>query len=125
MPSEKLTQILKAKSPFTAEEIKSLKEDEGWAWVYANAKPPKEKLSSVCFTGFSQAQKQELSTMAQAAHLRVVGSVYSSLAFLCAGDNAGPAKLAKAQEYGITVMNHAEFINFLETGEIPMPAMVL
>lgn len=53
MPSEKLTRILKAKSPFSAEEIAATSEVAGWDWVYAHAKPKKEKLSQVCFAGFS------------------------------------------------------------------------
>jgi hypothetical protein len=54
MPSEKLTRILQAKSPFSAEQIKAMTEVDGWQWVYGNPTPHKERSSSVCFTGFSQ-----------------------------------------------------------------------
>ena len=100
MASEKVTRILKAKSPFTAQEIAAMTDAQGWAWIYANAKPRKEKLSQICFTGFSAADKTELAALAQAANLETVGSVTKNLAFLCAGENAGPAKLEKAREQG-------------------------
>jgi NAD-dependent DNA ligase len=118
MPSEKLTRILKARSPFLAEQIESMTDSEGWAWVYLQASP--RKLPSVCFTGFSQADKDALSALAIDAHLRVVSGVSSSLSFLCAGENAGPAKLAKAKDLGVLVMDRAQFMSFLETGEIPI-----
>ena len=84
MPSEKLTRILKAKSPFSSEEIAAMSEDAGWDWVYAHAKPKKEKLTQVCFTGFSSADKASLAALAAEARLEVVATVTKSLAFLCA-----------------------------------------
>ena len=66
-----------------------------------------------------QADKDVLSALAASARLRSVGAVNNSLSFLCVGDNAGPAKLAKAKEHGIAVMTRVQFIEFLETGEIP------
>ncbi len=119
MPSEKLIRILKAKSPFSVEEIESLTEIDGWNWVYSNAKPAKDKLTQVCFTGFSTAEKTKLSTMAVESNLAVVSSVTKNLAFLCAGENAGPAKLEKAKGQGALVLNRMQFIQLLETGEIP------
>ena len=118
MPSEKLTRILKAKSPFTSEQIDGMPEDEGWAWVYSNAKPRKEKLAQVCFTGLSATEKARLAAAAGAARLEVVGSVTMNLAFLCAGDNAGPAKLEKARQQGVHVLTPAQFEHLLDTGEI-------
>ena len=120
MPSEKLTRILTAKSPFSPEQIESMTEGEGWAWVYSHASRRKKKLPSVCFTGFSQSDKDELSALATSACLGVVTSVNKSLLFLCAGDDPGPAKLAKATEHGIPIVTRAEFVNFLETGELPI-----
>lgn len=120
MPSEKLTRILKSKSSFSIDEINKMTETSGWDWVYSYAIPKKEKISSVCFTGFSQTEKLELTEMANNSRFRVVGSVSNSLSFLCVGENAGPAKLEKAKECGIVIMTRAEFIDFLETGEIPI-----
>jgi NAD-dependent DNA ligase len=119
MPSEKLTRILHARSPFTADQIDAMTDAEGWNWVYANASPHRERLPSVCFTGFTAVEKEQLAALAKDARLSVVESVNKSLLLLCAGDSPGPAKLAKAKQHGIPIANRAAFINFLETGEIP------
>ena len=120
MPSEKLTRILRSKSPFSAEQIEVMTDTEGWDWIYANASPRKKRLPSICFTGFSQAEKDALSALAIRARFRVVSSVSSSLAFLCAGEHAGPAKMTKARQVGIEVLDSTQFVNFLETGELPL-----
>lgn len=122
MPSEKLTRILKAKSDFTSEEIAQMSERQGWAWVYANKPPPTKRLPEICFTGFSNTDKQQLVEAAQSSGwLQVVGSVTHNLEFLCTGDNAGPAKLARAREQGVCLLTRAEFEHMLKTGEIPQP----
>ena len=72
MAGEKVTRILKAKSPFSPEAIEAMSDAQGWDWIYANAKPRKEKLSQVCFTGFSATEKAELTALAEAAKLEVV-----------------------------------------------------
>ena len=118
MASEKVTRILKANSFFSAEEIAEMSDAQGWDWIYANAKPRKEKLTQVCFTGFSAADKVNLVALAQAANLGIVGSVTKNLAFLCAGENAGPAKLEKAQEQGNHILSKEQFLHLLETGEV-------
>ena len=118
MPSEKLTRILKAKSPFSPEQIAAMSETEGWDWVYSNAAPRKEKLMQVCFTGFSVSEKEELSALAKEHRLAVATSVTKDLAFLCTGPNAGPAKLAKATEQGVTLLTRPQFEHLLATGEI-------
>ncbi|MFI4987519.1 MAG: BRCT domain-containing protein [Alphaproteobacteria bacterium] len=119
MPSEKLTRILKKKSPFNTEQIEALTEAEGWNRVYAHASPRKNKLPMVCFTGFSQTETNALAERAINAGFGVATSVTKSLSFLCTGENAGPAKLAKALAQGVVVMDRAQFENLLETGEIP------
>jgi NAD-dependent DNA ligase len=119
MPSEKLTRILRGKGPFTMEQIEALTEAEGWDWVYANAARSKERLSAVCFTGFTKTERDELAKRAIATRLAVATSVTKSLSFLCAGENAGPAKLEKARGQGVVIMNRVQFENLLETGEIP------
>jgi BRCT domain type II-containing protein len=118
MASEKIVRILKAKSSFSAAEIDVMSDAEGWDWVYANAKPRKEKLTQVCFTGFSAVEKAELSALAATARLEVVGSITKNLAFVCAGENAGPSKLEKAKGQGVHVLNREQFEHLLETGEI-------
>ena len=118
MASERVTRILKAKSTFSAEEISAMSDAQGWDWIYSNAKPRKEKLAQVCFTGFSAADKKELTAIAQAANLEVVGSVTKNLAFLCAGDNAGPYKIEKAKNHGNHILSKEQFLHLLETGEV-------
>ena len=118
MASDKVTRILRAKSPFSPEEISAMTDAQGWDWIYADAKPRKEKLTQVCFTGFTAAEKTELSALAQAASLEVVGSVTKNLAFLCAGENAGPAKLEKARDQGNHILSKEQFLHLLETGEV-------
>lgn len=118
MASEKVTRILKAKRPFSASEIAAMSDAQGWDWIYANAKPRKEKQTQVCFTGFSSTEKLALGALAQDARLEVVASVTKSLAFLCAGENAGPTKLEKAKAQGNHVLSKEQFLRLLETGEI-------
>ena len=118
MATEKVTRILKAKSSLSVSEIEAISDAEGWDWIYANAKPRKEKLTQVCFTGFSGTEKIELAGLAESARLEVVGSVTRNLAFLCAGENAGPSKLEKAREQGVHVLSRMQFEHLLETGEI-------
>ncbi|WP_439114667.1 BRCT domain-containing protein [Hydrogenophaga sp.] len=118
MANEKVTRILKAKSPFSADQIAAMTDAVGWDWIYANAKPKKEKLTQVCFTGFAASEKAELSALAQAASLEIVGSVTKNLAFLCVGENAGPAKLEKAREQGNHILTKEQFLHLLETGEL-------
>jgi NAD-dependent DNA ligase len=120
MPNEKVTRILKARSAFTLEQIEAMTDSQGWEWIYANAKPKKERRSQVCFTGFSVAEKAALVDAAFNAKLEVVDSVTKNLAFLCAGENAGPVKLAKAKEQGVCILDRSQFVNLLETGEIPI-----
>ena len=120
MPSEMVTRILKATSLLTSAQIEAMTEAEAWKWVYSHASPRKEKLPGICFTGFSPTDKEELSKLATGAGLRVVSHVSSVLSLLCAGDNPGPVKLETARDYGIPIMTRAEFLNYLETGEIPV-----
>jgi NAD-dependent DNA ligase len=118
MPSEKLTRILKAKSPFNPDQIAAMSESDGWNWVYTNAAPRKDKLIQVCFTGFSASDKASLTVSAVESQLAVVTSVTKDLAFLCAGENAGPAKLSKAKSQGVTVLTRQQFEHLLATGEV-------
>jgi hypothetical protein len=118
MAGEKVTRILRAKSSFTPDEIAAMSDATGWDWIYANAKPVKEKLTQVCFTGFSTAEKSELTLLAEKANLVVVTRVTKNFAFLCAGENAGPAKLKQAKDQGAYVLTKSQFVHLLESGEI-------
>ena len=118
--SEKLTRILKAKSQFTSEQISRMTEADGWKWVYSQSAPRKDKLPQICFTGFSDAVKEELGAMAEVAKLEVVKSVTKSLMFLCAGENAGPSKLDKAKSQQVIILSRQQFIDLTESGEVPV-----
>ena len=115
------TRILIAKSQILADDIKGMTEADGWSWVYSNAARRREKSPAICFTGFSQGEKDDLLTLAVGARLRVVESVNKGLLFLCAG-NPGPSKLVKAREYGVAVLSESDFLVFLESVEIPVPS---
>ena len=119
MKSEKLVRILKAISPFTPDEIAAMSEAQGWQWVYAHAKPRKEKHAEICFTGFSAAEKAELSALATTHRFQVVKTVSQHLTILCFGDNAGPAKLVKARNQGAHILDREQFLLLLDTGELP------
>jgi DNA ligase (NAD+) len=118
--SEKLLRILYAKSPFTEDEIASLTETDGWAWVYENTGRSKGKGREVCFTGFSTADRAQLEAFAESVALKPVSSVTKGLFALVAGPNAGPAKLQKARTQGTRVMTQEQFLAFTETGELPV-----
>ena len=118
MPSDKLTRILKSAGSFTAEQIALMTDAEGWNWVYSQRSPRKEKLPAVCLTGFTPLQKEELSKLATKAGLRVVSEVSALVCLLCTGDNPGPVKLAKARDHGIPILTRAEFLQFLDAGEL-------
>ena len=119
MPSEKLTRILLAKSPFSAEQISEMTDAEGWQWVYSVHTPKKERQLEICFTGFSEADKGSLSQLAIDAGLMVVTAVTRKLLILCVGPNPGPAKLEKATKQGASVLTVEQFKHFLATSELP------
>jgi hypothetical protein len=122
MVSQKLSQILRAKSTFTEAEIGKLSEHAGWNWVYANM-PPKNKRGpwfEICFSGFGLTEKVILSSRATAAGHRVVGSVTKGLTFLCVGENPGASKVQKAQDQHVRFLSRQQFVHLIETGELPL-----
>jgi BRCT domain type II-containing protein len=119
MPTEKLTRILLAKSPFSPKQIAEMTEGDGWRWVYKDAEPRKEKQFEVCFTGFSASEKGSLSQLAVDAGFMVVTAVTRNLSMLCIGPNAGPAKLEKAKQQHTTIVTLEQFKHFMATGEVP------
>jgi DNA ligase (NAD+) len=118
---KKLLGILRARSSFSDEQIAAMTEREGWAWVYAqqSRRPKAERLPEVCFTGFSSDEREVLEALATEAHMRVVSTVTRNLMVLVGGRGAGPAKLDKARQQGVPVIDRDGFERFLETGELP------
>lgn len=87
------------------------------------APPPKlsardDKLQ-ILFTGFPKVQRAVLEAKAAAHGLHVCKSVTNGLMFLCGGPNAGPAKLEKARSQHVYIIKQHQFLQFVETGELP------
>jgi NAD-dependent DNA ligase len=76
-------------------------------------------LLDVCFTGFKSADKNRLIALAESKDLVIRGSVTRSLNFLCCGYNAGPKKIEKARSQGVIALYEQQFVQLLETGEVP------
>lgn len=120
MPSEKLTRILRAKSPFSADEIAAMSEAEGWRWVYENDLPIKPRPETeICFTGFGALERTDLENLARHNGMTVRTKVTTSLHFLCHGDNAGPSKVKQAQSQGVTLLTREQFMELLSDGVLP------
>lgn len=120
MPSEKLARILRAKSPFSANEIAAMTEADGWRWVYENS--PRVKLkpeTEICFTGFGALERIDLENLARRSGMTVRTKVTASLHFLCHGDNAGPSKVKQAQSQGVTLLTREQFMELLSDGVLP------
>ncbi|HFP0734421.1 TPA: BRCT domain-containing protein, partial [Escherichia coli] len=75
---------------------------------------------SICFTGFDQSDKSRLSALAKENGIDVKSDVGKSLFFLCVGKNKGWRKVQKASDYGVIILTEEQFINFIDTGEIPL-----
>ncbi len=73
----------------------------------------------ILFTGFSASYRSELELLAEGFGMKVLKTPSKSLTFLCYGDNAGPSKVAKAQEAGAFIISAGDFLNLLQTGELP------
>lgn len=120
MLTEKLLRILRSKSSFTEAQLASMTEAEGWRWVYSQPKTRESGPPQVCFTGFPVDEKAELAALASKAGLDVVRSVTKRLAYLCIGEEPGPAKLEKAGRQEVTILDRRQFERMLATGEIPL-----
>jgi len=120
MASDKPTMILLSKSDMTKDEISLLSDSEAWQIIYSiRSTKAKDTRLQICFTGFGVSKKQELTNLANNNNFRVVSSVTKKLDFLCGGENAGPKKVEKAESQGVQFLNEAQFIQLVETGEVP------
>lgn len=75
--------------------------------------------NTILFTGFYAAQRAELEEVARQSGMTVMKSSGKSLSFLCYGFNAGPSKVAKAQEAGSFIIDSDQFLHLIRTGELP------
>jgi NAD-dependent DNA ligase len=123
MASEKVARILRKKeAPFTEEQISALSEHDAWTWIYAHDKQAREvkakaKQPQVCFTGFTDSEKEKLKVIARQAGFEVKDSVTKGCAILVAGANAGWSKLEKAEAQGCIVVDEAGFMEYLRSKE--------
>ncbi len=121
MPSEKLTRILLADSPFSSDEITAMSEADGWHWVYKHRPTAKSihKAVEICFTGFGVSDRLELEKLASIHGMLVRTSVTTSLQFLCVGANAGPSKVKQAQSRDVSFLNREQFMELISDGILP------
>lgn len=119
MPSEKLTRILRAKCGLSEAEIGAISDADGWKLVYANRPANAAKRYEICFTGFSDAEKTELTQIAVERGMTVVTTVTRHLDCLCVGAYPGPSKLEKAQRQNVQCLSADEFKLLVDTGEVP------
>lgn len=82
-------------------------EDEGFA--DGGDDEASSSATTVLFTGFSRARKAELEAAARAAGWVVRSTVGPTLDYLVTGPKAGPAKIAKANELLVTVIDEEAF----------------
>lgn len=73
----------------------------------------------IVFSGFEKDKKDGLVKLAEKAGLRVRAGVTSRLDFLCIGTPTGWKKIEKATTVGALILTESQFINFVESGEIP------
>lgn len=120
MASEKPTMILKSKSDLSSEEIDALSDGEAWRLIYSiRTTKAKDTRLQVCFTGFGTSKKEQLANLAHDNRFKVVSSVTKKLDYLVGGENSGPKKIEKAESQGVQFLNEQQFINLVETGEVP------
>lgn len=82
-------------------------------------KTPPGGINQILFTGFAAAHRAELEQKALDVGLKVMSTPGKTLTFLCYGDNAGPTKVAKAQEAGSFIIDAEQFLSMIATGEMP------
>ena len=82
-------------------------------------KTPSGGINQILFTGFAAAHRAELEQKAMDSGLKVMSTPGKTLTFLCYGDNAGPTKVAKAQEAGAFIIDAEQFLSMVTTGEMP------
>lgn len=71
----------------------------------------------ICFTGFKKADRERLETIAAENGFSVKKSVTKNLSYLVYGSNAGPAKLAQAEEVAACIIDEATFLEIVGENE--------
>ena len=118
--SAKLLNALRSRTKLTSKEIELLTEREGWDIIYSlsnsNKKPLEEK-PAICFTGFTNDEKDLLVEIAIAHNFHVTQKVIKSLSLLVCGDEPGTVKLETAKEQQTTIITKKEFLDLIESGD--------
>ena len=73
----------------------------------------------ILFTGFAAVQRADLEAKATAHGLVVCKSVTKGCLFVVGGYNAGPKKIEAAREARKYILDQAQFLQMLATGEVP------
>lgn len=121
MASEKAARILrKRETPLSDSQIVAMSEIDAWALIFnydekIRAQKAKGKLPQVCFTGFTDSEKDSLCKIARDASLEAKDSVTKNLRILVTGENPGPVKVAKAEAQGCIVTDLERFIAYVES----------
>jgi NAD-dependent DNA ligase len=130
MASEQVARILRSRgAPFTSEQVTSMSDADGWAWITAfdkaksEAKPKSPEQPQVCFTGFVVTDKDRLAAMAENCGYQVKDSVTKNLALLVTGPEPGPSKLNKARQQGCPVTDEAGFLELICAANIERPPL--
>lgn len=79
---------------------------------------PTDTRPQILFSGFKQADRSRLETLAEEHGLQVVKNPTIHLAFFCGGYNSGPVKTEAARENGAFILTEEQLIQMLKTGEI-------
>lgn len=97
--------------------------------ILSDPYPPKAAISKeakadqyapqILFTGFPASQRADLERRATESGMDVRKTVTLGLNFLCYGPTAGPTKVRKAMEQRVYLMDQAQFLILLDTGELP------
>lgn len=97
---------------------RKLSDEQAWDHVYATAPPKREKGLEVCFTGFTDAEKGELSDMARRFGMTVVTKVTVGCFMLCTGTTAGAKKVSEATDRGVRIVTRDQLEEFLHTADV-------
>lgn len=125
-----INQSIKNELRFYKKEYKKLKDIQFYRDLGTiHAETPKQSNKFIknnaltfCFTGFKKEEKEHFIQVAKDNGLRVVQDVSRNVDFLVIDRTSrtiGPRKLERAKEYGVKVMDQEQFLDMLETGEIP------
>ena len=68
----------------------------------------------ICFTGWTDAEKDELKARAVDSGFRVMTNVSVHLNFLCAGQSPGHVKIANAIDVGAAIISGSQFESLCE-----------